>query len=80
MLTEKMAEEMAEEIEREDFDISNFKILYVGYPVLGGVASGSGVAFPLSRTELDALRQRVEKEGRSFSDAIREKLKRRKDS
>jgi len=80
VITEKVAEEMAEEIEREDFDISNFKILYVGYPVLGGAASGSGVAFPLSRTELDALRQCAEKEGRSFSDELRKKLKRRTDS
>ncbi|HKO37954.1 MAG TPA: hypothetical protein VJU14_06265 [Solirubrobacterales bacterium] len=79
VITEKVAEEIAEEFERDGLDPVKVKRLYVGYPVRSA-ASSSGVAFPLSRSELDAVRRHARKEGRSFSDAIRAELKRRTDS
>ena len=33
VITEEVAEEMAEEIERDGLDLSNCKIVYVGYPL-----------------------------------------------
>ncbi|HEX6153432.1 MAG TPA: hypothetical protein VFZ19_07925 [Solirubrobacterales bacterium] len=67
------------EIEREGLESFKVKRLYVGYRIRSAPSS-SGVAFPLSRSELDAVRLQARKEGRSFSDAIRAELKRRMDS
>jgi hypothetical protein len=79
VITEKVAEEMAEEIERDGLDLSNFKIVYVDYPGLEWIAEGPGVPCPLSYTELGELCRRAEEEGRSFNDALGEELKRRID-
>jgi hypothetical protein len=79
VITEKVAEEMAEEIERDGLDLSNFKIVYVDYPGLEWIAEGPGVPCPLTYTELHELCGRAEEEGRSFNDALGEELKRRID-
>jgi len=80
VITEKVAEEMAEEFERDGLDPSKLVRCYVGHPVPGSSASNSGVAFPLSRAELDTARQRADREGRSFSDVALEELERHPDS
>ena len=79
VITEEIAEQMAEEFERDGLDPSKVERLYVGHLVCGD-PDGPGMAFPLSRAELDAVRQRADQEGRPFSDVAQEELQRYRDS
>lgn len=72
VITEKVAEEMAEEIERNPPDPSKLERRYVGRPSLGPAGHSPRVSFRISPDLHKAAWKRADKEGRSLSDLARE--------
>gem|GEM_PF-641626 len=75
VITEELAEQWATEFESEDVDLTD-RVRWRVIPLLLSAENGdrSGIPFPLSSSELEALRARAEKEGRSPVDLFREAL------
>ncbi|HEX5983277.1 MAG TPA: hypothetical protein VFY69_03635 [Solirubrobacterales bacterium] len=80
VITEKVAEEMAEEIERNPPDPSKLERRYVGRPSLGPGGHSPRVSFRISPELHKAAWKRADKEGRSLSDLAREAFTRYMDS
>ncbi len=80
VLTEKLAEEMAEEIERNPPDPSTLERRYVGRPSLGPNGLSPRVSFRIPPDLHKAAWARADKEGRSLSDLAREAFTRYMDS
>lgn len=80
VLTEEIAEEMAEEIERNPPDPSQLQRRYVGRPSLGPNGLSPRVSFRVSPDLHKAAWARADKEGRSLSDLAREAFTRYMDS
>lgn len=76
VITEKLAEQWAEEIEKEPPDPSTLRRRYVGRPSLGPNGLSPRVSFRVSQDLLDAAWARADKEGRSLSDLAREAFNR----
>jgi hypothetical protein len=79
VITEEVAEELAEEVER-DFDIAKLERRFVGRPSLGEGGISPRVSFRAAPDLYDAAWKRADKEGRSLSDLAREALQRYLDS
>lgn len=73
VITEEIAEELAEEAER-GYDISRLERRFVGRPSLGQEGVSPRVSFRASQDLYDAAWKRADKEGRSLSDLAREAL------
>lgn len=80
VLTEEMAEQMAEEIERNPPDPSKLERRYVGRPSLGASGHSPRVSFRAPPDLYKAAWARADKEGRSLSDLAREAFTRYMDS
>lgn len=80
VITEKVAEEMAEEIERNPPDPSKLERRYVGRPSLGPGGHSPRVSFRISPELHKAAWARADKEGRSLSDLARDAFTRYMDS
>jgi hypothetical protein len=80
ILTEELAEEMAEEIERNPPDPSTLERRYVGRPSLGPNGLSPRVSFRIPPDLHKAAWARADKEGRSLSDLAREAFTRYMDS
>jgi len=76
VITEEIAEEMAEEIERDGLDISKLERRYVGRPSLGAAGHSPRVSFRASPELYKAAWKRADEENRSLSDLAREALTR----
>lgn len=74
VITEKVAEEMAEEFERNPPDLSTFRRHYLTRPLIGDDSDLPRLTFALPQDEIDALLQRAEEEDRPVEDVIREAL------
>jgi hypothetical protein len=74
VITEELAEHWATEFENEDIDLTKLERRYVVWSQPVEHAPDSGVAFPLSSPEVDAIRMRAKREGRQFSDLLRDAL------
>ncbi len=72
VITEKVAEEMAEEFERDGLDPSKVERRYVGRPSLGPAGHSPRVSFRISPDLHKAAWKRADKEGRSLGDLARE--------
>jgi hypothetical protein len=72
VLTEELAEQMAEEIERNPPDPATFERRYVGRPSLGPNGPSPRVSFRAPPELYEAAWARADKEGRSLSDLARE--------
>ena len=72
VITEEIAEQMAEEFERDGFDLSKVERRYVGRPSLGANGVSPRVSFRVSPELHKAAWARADKEGRSLSDLARE--------
>jgi hypothetical protein len=72
VITEKVAEEMAEDIEKNPPDPSTLRRRYVGRPSLGPNGLSPRVSFRVSPELHKAAWARADKEGRSLSDLARE--------
>lgn len=80
VITEEIAEQMAEEFERDGFDPSKVERRYVGRPSLGPGGHSPRVSFRISPELHKAAWARADKEGRSLSDLAREAFTRYMDS
>lgn len=80
VITEELAEQWAEEIERNPPDPSQLKRRYVGRPSLGAAGRSPRVSFRASMDLYKAAWKRADEEGRSLSDLAREALQRYLDS
>jgi predicted HicB family RNase H-like nuclease len=80
VITEEIAEQMAEEIEREGLDPSKVERRYVGRPSLGPAGHSPRVSFRVPPDLYKAAWARADKEGRSLSDLAREAFTRYMDS
>ncbi len=80
VLTEEIAEQMAEEIERNPPDPSQLERRYVGRPSLGPAGHSPRVSFRVPPDLYKAAWARADKEGRSLSDLAREAFNRYMDS
>jgi predicted HicB family RNase H-like nuclease len=80
VLTEEIAEEMAEEFERNPPDPSKLERRYVGHPSLGPAGHSHRVSFRVPPDLYKAAWARADKEGRSLSDLAREAFNRYMDS
>jgi hypothetical protein len=80
VITEKVAEEMAEEFERDGLDPSKVERRYVGRPSLGAAGQSPRVSFRVSPDLHKAAWKRADKEGRSLSDLAREAFTKYMDS
>jgi hypothetical protein len=80
VLTEEIAEQMAEEIERNPPDPSKLERRYVGRPSLGAAGHSPRVSFRVPPDLYKAAWARADKEGRSLSDLAREAFNRYMDS
>jgi hypothetical protein len=80
VLTEEIAEQMAEEIERNPPDPSELERRYVGRPSLGPAGHSPRVSFRVPPDLHKAAWARADKEGRSLSDLAREAFTRYMDS
>lgn len=80
VITEEIAEQMAEEFERDGFDVSKVERRYVGRPSLGPSGRSPRVSFRISPELHKAAWARADKEGRSLSDLAREAFTRYMDS
>lgn len=80
VITEEIAEQWAEEIERDPPDPSVFERRYVGRPSLGKAGHSPRVSFRASPELFKAAWKRADKEGRSLSSLAREALERYLDS
>lgn len=76
VITEEIAEQMAEEIERNPPDPSTLKRRYVGRPSLGPAGHSPRVSFRVPPDLYKAAWARADKEGRSLSDLAREAFNR----
>lgn len=72
VLTEEIAEQWAEEIERNPPDPSKLERRYVGRPSLGVTGLSPRISFRVSPDLHKAAWARADKEGRSLSDLARE--------
>lgn len=80
VITEKVAEEMAEECEKDPPDPATLERRYVGRPSLGPNGLSPRVSFRVSPDLHKAAWARADKEGRSLSDLAREAFTRYMDS
>lgn len=80
VITEKVAEEMAEEFEKNPPDLSQWQRRYVGRPSLGPGGHSPRVSFRVPPDLYEAAWARADKEGRSLSDLAREAFNRYMDS
>jgi hypothetical protein len=80
VLTEELAEQWAEEIEKNPPDPSTLKRRYVGRPSLGAAGHSPRVSFRVPPDLYKAAWARADKEGRSLSDLAREAFNRYMDS
>jgi len=80
VITEEIAEQMAEEIERNPPDPSSLRRRYVGRPSLGPGGHSPRVSFRVPPDLYEAAWARADKEGRSLSDLAREAFNRYMDS
>lgn len=80
VLTEELAEQMADEIERNPPDPSTLERRYVGRPSLGPAGHSPRVSFRVPPDLYKAAWARADKEGRSLSDLAREAFNRYMDS
>jgi hypothetical protein len=80
VITEEVAAEMAEEIERNPPDPSELERRYVGRPSLGPNGLSPRVSFRVPPDLYKAAWARADKEGRSLSDLAREAFNRHMDS
>lgn len=80
VITEEIAEQMAEEIEKDGLDISKLERRYVGRPSLGASGHSPRVSFRVPPDLYKAAWKRADKEGRSLSDLAREAFNRYMDS
>lgn len=78
-LTPELEEELAAEAER-GYDLSKARRRLLKQPVLADGMSRPKITVWLSNSELNAVRQRAEDEGRTISDLAREALRRHMDS
>lgn len=80
VITEEIAEQMAEEFEKNPPDPSTLKRRYVGRPSLGAAGHSPRVSFRVPPDLYKAAWARADKEGRSLSDLAREAFSRYMDS
>lgn len=80
VITEEIAEQMAEEFERDGFDPSKVERRYVGRPSLGPAGPSPRVSFRISPDLHKAAWKRADQEGRSLSDLAREAFTRYMDN
>lgn len=80
VLTEEIAEQMADEIERNPPDPSKLERRYVGRPSLGAAGHSPRVSFRVPPDLYKAAWARADKEGRSLSDLAREAFNQYMDS
>jgi predicted HicB family RNase H-like nuclease len=80
VITEELAEQWAEEFERNPPDPSEFERRYVGRPSLGQAGQSPRVSFRASPKLFKAAWKRADAEGRSLSSLAREALERYLDS
>jgi len=76
VITEKVAEEMAEDFEKNPPDLSTWKRRYVGRPSLGPKGLSPRVSFRVPPDLYKAAWARADKEGRSLSELAREAFNR----
>jgi len=76
VITEELAEQWAEEIERNPPDPSEFERRYVGRPSLSSEGRSPRVSFRASMDLYKAAWKRADDEGRSLSSLAREALER----
>ena len=76
VITEKVAEQMAEEFEKEPPDPSELRRRYVGRPSLGPAGHSPRVSFRVPPDLYKAAWARADKEGRSLSDLARDAFNR----
>lgn len=76
VITEEIAEQMAEEFEKEPPDPPELRRRYVGRPSLGGAGHSPRVSFRVPPDLYKAAWARADKEKRSLSDLAREAFKR----
>jgi hypothetical protein len=72
VITEEVAERMAEEFERDGFDETKIERRYVGRPSLGPKGHSPRVSFRVPPDLYKAAWARADKEERSLSDLARE--------
>jgi hypothetical protein len=80
VLTEEIAEQWAEEIERDPPDPSELERRYVGRPSLGAAGPSPRVSFRVPPDLYKAAWARADKEKRSLSDLAREAFSRYMDT
>ncbi len=80
VITEKVAEEMAEDFEKNPPDLSTWKRRYVGRPSLGPKGLSPRVSFRVPPDLYEAAWARADKEGRSLSELAREAFNRYMDT
>jgi hypothetical protein len=80
VITEKVAEEMAEDFEKNPPDLSTWKRRYVGRPSLGPNGHSPRVSFRVPPDLYKAAWARADKEKRSLSDLAREAFNRYMDT
>lgn len=80
VITEELAEQWAEEFERDGLDPSKVERRYVGRPSLGPAGHSPRVSFRVPPDLYKAAWARADKEGRSLSDLAREAFSRYMDS
>lgn len=80
VLTEELAEQWAEEIEKNPPDPSKLERRYVGRPSLGAAGHSPRVSFRVPPDLYEAAWARADKEGRSLSDLAREAFNRYMDT
>jgi predicted HicB family RNase H-like nuclease len=80
VITEELAEQWAEEFERNPPDPSEFERRYVGRPSLSEAGRSPRVSFRVPMDVYKAAWKRADKEGRSLSSLAREALERYLDS
>lgn len=80
VITEKVAEEMAEDFEKNPPDLSTWSRRYVGRPSLGPNGLSPRVSFRVPPDLHKAAWARADKEGKSLSELAREAFNRYMDS
>lgn len=80
VITEELAEQWAEEFEKNPPDPSTLKRRYVGRPSLGAAGHSPRVSFRVPPDLYKAAWARADKEGRSLSELAREAFSRYMDS
>jgi hypothetical protein len=80
VITEEIAEQMAEDLEKNPPDLSTWERRYVGRPSLGPNGLSPRVSFRVPPDLHKAAWARADKEGRSLSDLAREAFTRYMDS